>query len=145
MRRRGDRSQNGSNRRVGAQEAGVRGDSRRRGTPPHSQPGTDRSLAPADRRDPPPPPQPGTDRSLAPVDRRDRRFAGKASGLAETTSHHRPPRLTSRRMTRRIMAPMVATMIDDTMPAPRWMPNWGNNQLPKGVPRIPMQMSATRP
>src|SRR5437016_2026553 len=116
MRRGGDRSQNGSDRRVGAQEAGVRGDSRRRGTPPHSQP--------------------GTDRPLAPVDRRDRRFAGQASGLAETRSHHRPPRLTSRRMTRRIMAPMVATMIDDTMPAPRWMPNWGNNQLPMRAPMI---------
>jgi len=24
------------------------------------------------------------------------------------------------------MAPMVATMMDETMPAPRWMPNWGN-------------------
>src|SRR5215831_6873510 len=108
MRRGEDRSQNGSDRRVGAQEAGVRGDSRRRGTPPHSQP--------------------GTDRPLAPIDRRDRRFAGEASGLAVTTSHHRPPRLTSRRMTRRIMAPMVATMMDETMPAPRWMPNWGSIQ-----------------
>ena len=24
------------------------------------------------------------------------------------------------------MAPMVATMMADTMPAPRWMPNWGD-------------------
>src|SRR5215472_17438946 len=125
MRRGRDRSQNGSDRRVGAQEARVRGDSRRGGTVPHSQP--------------------GTDRPLAPVDRRDRRFAGKASGLAVTTRYDRPPRLTSRRMTRRIMAPMVATMMDETMPAPRWMPNWGNNQLPMRAPMIPMQMSATRP
>src|ERR1700745_167675 len=112
MRRRGDRSKNGSKRRGGAQEAGVRGDSRRRGTPPHSQP--------------------GADRPLAPVDRRDRRFAGEASGLAATTRHHRPPRLTSRRMTRRIMAPMVATMMADTMPAPRGMPNWGSHGGRKG-------------
>jgi len=24
------------------------------------------------------------------------------------------------------MAPMVATMMDETMPTPRWMPNWGS-------------------
>ena len=26
------------------------------------------------------------------------------------------------------MAPMVATMMAETMPAPRWMPNWGCNK-----------------
>src|SRR6516165_9547503 len=108
MRRGGGRSQNGSDRRAGAQEAGVRDDSRRRGTPSH--------------------PQPGAHRRLAPLDRRDRRFAGEASGLAVRLSHHRPPRLTSRRMTRRTIAPMVATMMAETMPAPRWMPNWGRNK-----------------
>src|SRR5262245_52468795 len=64
MRRRGDRSQNGSDRRAGAQEAGVLEDSCRRGTPPH--------------------PQPGAHRGFAPLDRRDRRFAADGSGLAVT-------------------------------------------------------------
>jgi hypothetical protein len=37
-----------------------------------------------------------------------------------------------------MMAPMVAAMMDETMPAPRWMPSCGNNQLPMRAPMMPM-------
>ena len=40
---------------------------------------------------------------------------------------------------------IVATMIDEMMPAPIWMPIRGNSQLPMRAPMMPMQMSATRP
>jgi hypothetical protein len=37
----------------------------------------------------------------------------------------------------------AATMAD-TIPVPRWMLNWGSNQMPIKAPIIPMQISVTK-
>ena len=57
----------------------------------------------------------------------------------------RPPPRRSRTTSKSMTAPMVALMIAETIPVPRWIPIRGSNQSPMNAPITPMMRSPMSP
>ena len=58
---------------------------------------------------------------------------------------HPPPPRTSLTISNSNNAPMVALMVAEMMPEPRWRPSCGTSQLPMKAPAIPMKRSPRIP